>query len=233
MNNRDEGLTPETIDEQVEDLLRGRRQAHEPTPLTRAARDLQRVYAEDERLEHIWTRISTHVQSLEKTTQPTFNEKPGQIQTFQGEQKTMQDAPTPFEKPGSFQSTPPEPERSPRRRRWLNLGMGLAAALLLITVFTWLAVPLFHGTLTGSGRPTATPAPVQPTPTQAPATPTATPEPLQPTPTQMPARPTPTQAPVTPIVRPTPTQAPVQPTQAPAQPTPTQAPVQPTPTPAK
>lgn len=203
MNNRDEGLTPETIDEQVEYLLRGGKQAGAPTPLARAARDLQRVYEEeDERLEHIWTQISTHVQSLEKMTQPTFSEKQNKIQVFQGEQKTMHDAPSPFEKPGSFQNTPDGPKRSPRRRRWLNIGMGLAAALILIVVFTWLAVPLFHGTLTGSSRPTATPAPVTPTPM-----PTVIPTPA-PTATATPM-PTaiPTPVPIIPTVMPTPTAA--------------------------
>lgn len=217
MNNRDEDLTSETIDEQIEYLLRGGKQAGAPTPLARAARDLQRVYEDDdERLEHIWTRISTHVQSLEKMTQPTFSEKQNQIQVFQGEQKIMHDAPSPFEKPGSFQSTPDGPKRSPRRRRWLNIGMGLAAALILIVVFTWLAVPMFHGTLTGSSRPTATPAPITPTP--APVTPT--PAPITPTP-----------APVTPTPMPTPTQAPITATATPASVKPTPAPITPTPMP--
>jgi hypothetical protein len=147
MKNRDEDLTLENVDERIEQLLRGEHPAGASAPLAHAVRDLQRVYDEEHRLEHAWELISSRAQSLESI--------------IQGEQKIMQDTSS-SKKPGSFQSIPDGPlqeKRSPRRRRWLSLGLSLAAAIVLIAVFAWLIVPVFHGTQTGSGGPTPTVVP--------------------------------------------------------------------------
>jgi hypothetical protein len=212
MNSRDEDLTLENVDERVEQLLHEGKHAGAPAPLAHTVRDLQRVYDEERRLEHVWERISSRAQSLESTIQLNTIEMSSTIQSFQGEQKTMQDTSS-STGPGSFQDTPDgplQPKHLPRRRNWRNLGLGLAAAIVLIAIFAWTLAAVYHGTQTGSGGGTPVPAP-----TSAP-------------------RPTPTQAPVTPTPRPTSTQEPVTPTPAPTQepsPTPTQAPVTPTPAP--
>jgi hypothetical protein len=221
MNSRDEDLTLENVDERVEHLLHEGKHADAPAPLAHTVRDLQRVYDEERRLDDVWERISSRAQSLESTIQFKTIEMSSTIQSFQGEQKTMQDTSS-STVPGSFQDTPDgplQPKHLPRRRNWRNLGLGLAAAIVLIAIFAWTLAAVYHGTQPGSGAGTPVP-----TPTQAPVTPTPVP---RPTPTQAPATPTPrptptpTQAPVTPTSRPTPTQAPVTPTPVPS-PTPTQ-----------
>lgn len=190
MNDRDEDLTPENVDERVEQLrhaqseptsapasqvhvvrdLQGVYDVGAPTPLAHTVRDLQRVYAEERRLEDVWERISQRAQSLESAKQTHTIGKPSQQQSFQGEQKTMSDtSPT---RPGSFQNMPDGPfqqQSPPRRRGWRNLGLGLAAAIVLIGIFAWTIAALYRapGTQTGSGGSTpvaSTPAIVTPTP---------------------------------------------------------------------
>jgi hypothetical protein len=182
--------------------------------LAHTVHDLQRVYNEERRLEHVWERISSRAQSRESTMQLNTIEMSSTIQSFQGEQKTMQDTSS-STGPGSFQNTPDgplQPKRLLRHRNWRNLGLGLATAIVLIAIFAWTLAAVYHGTQTGSGGGTPVPAPTsapRPTSTQAPVTPTPMPTPTQapvtPTPTQAP-RPTSTQAPVTPTPMPTPTQ---------------------------
>lgn len=218
MNKREEDLTPENIDERIE-LFRYQRDANPPTPLRHVIRDLQRVYDEEQQLEHIWKQISSRVQSLDSTTRLDTFARPADKQPFQEEQKVIQQDTSLFTHPGGFQSMPDgrsQKKHSPHRR-WLNISMGLAAAIVVMAALAWLVIPTTHGIGTGSGHPTPT---VVPTPWPA-ATPTATPTP---SPTPVPATPTskPTPVPATPVPKPTP---------VPATPTPTPAP-NPTPVPA-
>jgi hypothetical protein len=203
MNNREEDVTIENVDERVEQIIRGQYEpADAQEPLTHVARNLQRVYAEERRLEHAWERIARHAQSLESTTQFNAIEKSSTRQSFQGEQKTMQD--TPSTRPGNFERIPDGPshrERPPRRRRWRNVGFGLAAAIVLIAIFAWTITAVYHGhngTQVASGGPTTTagtPAIVTPTPATIQPTPAATPTVMpQPTPTPGQLQPTPTLA---------------------------------------
>jgi hypothetical protein len=184
MNNREEDVTLENVDERVEQILRSQSEsAGAQESLTHTVRNLQRVYAEERSLEHAWERITRHAQSLESTMQLNAIEKPSNRQSFQGEQKTMQD--TPSTRPGNFERIPDGPlhrERPPRRRHWRNLGLGMAAAIVLITIFAWTITAVYHGhngTQLASGGPTTTvgtPGIVTPTPaTQAQPTPAATP----------------------------------------------------------
>lgn len=186
MNNRDEDLTLENVDERVEQLrsalgeqttpipqihsVRERQGVYDvevPTPLANTVRDLQRVYAEERRLEHVWERISARAQSLESTMQAHTIGKPSNQQSFQGEQKTMRD--TSSTHPGSFQNMPDGPfqQRPPRRRGWRNFGLGLVAAIVVIGIFAWTITTFYHGQQTqiGSGHPT----PAISTPTAAPS----------------------------------------------------------------
>ena len=59
MNSRDEDLTLKNVDERVEQLLHEGKHAGAPTPLAHTVHDLQRVYDEERRLEHVWERISS------------------------------------------------------------------------------------------------------------------------------------------------------------------------------
>jgi hypothetical protein len=181
MNNRDEDLTLENVDERIEQIrraqdnqiARGRvvrelQSVYEisPTPLERTVHDLERVYAEDQRLERVWERISQRATSLE-SPYPSTQEEISQLQSFQGEQKTMRDPSA--NNPGSFQQVPGgsfQPPRPPRRRRGLSLALGLAAAIILVGIFAWTITTLVHGkgTQTASGTPTATIATATPTP---------------------------------------------------------------------
>ena len=179
MNNRDEDLTLENVDERIEQLTHAQNEpAGTPTPLTRAARDLQRVYEEERRLDHVWERISSRARTLESTMQPAMREDLNHRQSFQGEQRTMRE--TPSTRPGSFQNTPDGPfqqQRPPRRRGWRNFGLGLAAAVVLIAIFAWTMIGLYHGrgTQIASGGATpavGTPAIVTPTPMSPSPTPT-------------------------------------------------------------
>jgi hypothetical protein len=181
MNNRDEDLTVENVDERIEhirrspdnQMARGRvlrelQSVYElsPTPLERTVHDLERVYAEDQRLERLWERINQRATTQERPYAST-QEEHYQPPSFQGEQKTMYN--TSSNSPGSFQPTPggaSQPPRPPRRRKF-GLALGLAAAIILVGVFAWTLTTLARGreTQTASGTPTvaATPATAMPT----------------------------------------------------------------------
>lgn len=203
MNNRDEDLTLENVDERIEQLrragnklvsrahivsdLQGVYDVRASDPLAQTVRNLQRVYAEEQRLEHVWERISNRMQSLESALPADTTEKSRKQLSSQGEQKTMSDTSS-SPRTGGFQNMPGGPFQQPRpphRQRWYNLGLGLAAAIILIGIFAWTITTLHHGqnTQTSSGSPT----PAATTPT---ATPTPTPIPLQVTSVNMAVSPT-------------------------------------------
>ncbi|HEX7736444.1 MAG TPA: hypothetical protein VF458_16445 [Ktedonobacteraceae bacterium] len=215
MNSRDDDLTFENVDERIEQLMREGKQTGAPAPLAGLAhtvRDLQRVYDEERRLEQGWAKIRSRAQSLESTA---VSKRTENRESFQGGQKTMRD--TPFTNPGSFQQMPGgsfQRKNSRRRRSLLTVGMGLAAAVVLIAVFAWLVSPMLHGTQPGMGSggtpTTSTPTPqptvssncsAMPTPAVTPSIPptpqaTSTPCPATPQATSR-ATPTPASSPVT------------------------------------
>ena len=59
MDSCDEKLTLENVDEQIEQCLEQSQGLESPnmTSLARTVRNLQCIYEEDRRLEHVWTRI--------------------------------------------------------------------------------------------------------------------------------------------------------------------------------
>jgi hypothetical protein len=63
MNSRDEQLTRKNVNEQIERCLALLQdpQPQTMTALSRTVRDLQGIYEEDRRLEHIWRRINSRV----------------------------------------------------------------------------------------------------------------------------------------------------------------------------
>jgi len=60
MDNCDEKLTIENVDEQTEQCLVQSQETHSPTmtSLTRVVHNLQCIYEEERRLEHVWARIN-------------------------------------------------------------------------------------------------------------------------------------------------------------------------------
>ena len=208
MNSRDDDLTLENVDERIEQLTRTQSEqvdAFQPpvrivrevqsvydagaqTSLTRTVSDLQRVYDEDRRLEHAWERINFRTSSLESTMRPDTIEKSTEKQSFQGEQKTMKD--TSFTRPGSFEDRPTGPAHPPHRWNWRNLGLSLAAALVLIAIFAWSLTAVYHGTQIGSDATPVVPTPTGPAPVLTPTMPAGST--AVPTPTARSAQLTPT-----------------------------------------
>jgi hypothetical protein len=60
MDSRTEKLTLENVDEQIEQCLAQSEELGSPTmtSLARIVHNLQSIYEEDRRLEHLWTRIN-------------------------------------------------------------------------------------------------------------------------------------------------------------------------------
>ncbi len=194
MNNRDDDLTIENVDEQVEEFAHF--QVSQPPPaasLARTIRNLQSIYAEDSRQADIWARINSRASALASNDARTEANEPIAIQSFQSEKRAMQESDT--LRVGSFNSLPQRRDKQQPSRHWQlrNLGIGLVAAIALIVILAW---PIFYY-VSGSAH-TASPHPssqtatpqltgivpgVQANPTATPSR-TAAPSPTGTTPTQ-------------------------------------------------
>jgi hypothetical protein len=135
MDSCDEKLTLENVDEQVEQLL-SLPQEFEPStmiPLARTVRNLQSIYEEDRRLEQVWARIKSHVPRLSADSSINLVEEMPTSQPVLREGKTIQNPDV-----RSFNSIlrrPNKQSQQPFRWNWSNLGIGIIAALMLITFF--------------------------------------------------------------------------------------------------
>lgn len=201
VDSRDEELTLENVDEQVAREL-AQFQASQPstmTPLARTVRNLQIIYEEKRRLEHVWERLNNHVSALDSAALHSV------VSPESGEESTLASI-RPLHLPGKvgqdgngllgghFNTIPHKlgPGKQPQRpRRWRNLGYGLVAALVLITICAIVfARPMlishFHGSQAGSHPTPVKTVSLQPhlsphveptiTPTASPTS-TATPQP--------------------------------------------------------
>jgi outer membrane protein assembly factor BamB len=82
MNQYDKEFAPESVDEQIEQLLlRNRVQADEATPQARLVRDLQDAYTEEEVLAHVWNSLVEHIEN--KNSIPQQNILDGQSESPQ------------------------------------------------------------------------------------------------------------------------------------------------------
>jgi hypothetical protein len=125
MNSRDDKLTRKNVDEQIERCLSllQEPQPRTMTALSRTVQDLQSIYEEDRRLEHIWKRVNSRVSALNalRIIQQTEELSPALL----------------------AQSVLQERRRTKKWSRWLLrlscfvVGIVLVAAIILIAFFTW------------------------------------------------------------------------------------------------
>jgi hypothetical protein len=160
MDSRDEKLTLENVDEQVEEYLS---LSQEPQSLTEASlarmvHNLQSIYEEEHRLEDVWARINSRVSALsseradglagrEQAQAPTFLARERADGLAGGEQAqapillTREQADGPFGRGQAHVPTllrgPDKQPRLPFRRGWYKLAIGLVAAIILVAFCIW------------------------------------------------------------------------------------------------
>ncbi|HEY1351110.1 MAG TPA: hypothetical protein VGF67_15940 [Ktedonobacteraceae bacterium] len=143
MDRRDETLTCENVDEQIEQELT-RLQEQLPvneTPLAQLVRNLREIYEEKFRLEQAWERINSRAAGLDLAGLLTQD---GQLETFplQGPQRIASAA---------------SARRPQRLRHWRNMGAGLAAAVLLLAIATYAVwASALHNPPSAGPRPAVT-----------------------------------------------------------------------------
>jgi hypothetical protein len=134
MNSRDDKLTRKNVEAQIERclFLLQDPQTRTMTSLSRTIQDLQSIYEEDRRLEHIWKRINSRVSALNALR---FIQQREELSTALLAQSALQ-----------------ETRRTKGRSRWLLrlscfiVGIVLVAAIILIAFFTW---PIWSQALRG------------------------------------------------------------------------------------
>lgn len=145
MDGRDEELTLENVDEQVEQHLARLHESpsEDRTSLARLVYNLQSGYEEKRRLEQVWERINSRASALNLEGIVVQEE-----QTFPGSQSEQKERVQQFGKRS----------RLPRRWRWRDIGIGLAAAILLLSIVVYSVwAYAFHDTQVAGPQPTATP----------------------------------------------------------------------------
>lgn len=184
MKYHDDDLTPENVDERVEQAMHAQGEPKEASPLALMAQDLQQVYDEKRRLARVWERISGQAEVMEQTNRLL---QPMKQESSQGAHKTMYDT-SPMH-PGSIQNGPERPFQQKPRWNWSKITVAVAVAAVLIISFVWTAAAFYRGAQTGSGGGTPV---VPPTPAPTPPGAAAT---IPPTPSNSPVAPTPTPGP--------------------------------------
>jgi hypothetical protein len=174
VDNHDEELNLENVDEVVVQQLASLQTSQPSTPLDRAVRNLQIIYTEKRRVERVWERLNEHVSTLELplSLESSAANEPGAFQPTQVPGITaLNGRSQEQEKLPIFQRKPAPGKHSWNRRRWRNTGIGLVAALILITLFaTFFTWPIFVSHTSSLGGP---PSPVA---TASPQSQSATPE---------------------------------------------------------
>ena len=165
VDSRDEELTLENVDELVAQKLSQLQASQSPTmtSLSRTVRNLQIIYEEKRRVERVWERINDRASTLDLTVSLDSSkaDEPVAIQPAYLPGKAVQDGNGLVRENLNSLLGKPEPgKQSWRLHRWRNMGFGLVAALILITLFApFFAWPMlashFHGSQAGSFRPPA------------------------------------------------------------------------------
>lgn len=153
MDRDDEKLTVENVDEQIEHYLSQPQTSLPYNAKTTflAVRDLQSIYAENRRLEQVWVRIDNHISALNADNDSISKELPT-IQIAQEERKTIPASGGIFSHPILHRAS--KRSQQPFRRNWRTLGLGLAAAMILLAFFAWpIASYALYGTPIGIIQP--------------------------------------------------------------------------------
>ena len=140
MDSRDEELTLENVDEQVARVLeRLQTPQHLVEPsLERAVRNLQVIYEEKRRVERVWERLNSRVPMLDLpiALETHAEDDTATSQPLRLPGKAERDGNGLLEEHVHTAHRRPVLGRQPRRlRQRRNLGLGLVAALVLITLF--------------------------------------------------------------------------------------------------
>lgn len=149
MDRDDEKLTVENIDEQIEHYLS---QSQTSLPYNAkttflVVRDLQSIYAENHRLEQVWARINNHVSALNAGNN-AISEELFTIQPAQEEKKALPASGRIFSHPVLRRAS--KRSQQPFHWNWRTLGLGLVAAMILLTFFAWpIASYALYGTPIG------------------------------------------------------------------------------------
>lgn len=145
MDGRDEELTIENVDEQIERHLA---RLNEPPPedkasLARLVYNLHSGYAEKRRLAQVWEQINSRASALHLEDIVAREEQ--ELSEQQSKQR------------GRIHQLDKR-LRLPRRWRWRDIGIGLAAAVLLLSIIVYSVwAYAFHNTQVAEPQPTATP----------------------------------------------------------------------------
>ncbi|BCL82253.1 hypothetical protein ccbrp13_47180 [Ktedonobacteria bacterium brp13] len=153
MDRDDEKLTVENVDEQIEHYLSESQTSlpYNAKTTFRAVRDLQSIYAENRRLEQVWARINNHVSALNADNNAT-SEELSTIQPAQEEKKALPASGRVFSHPVLHRTS--KRSQQPFRWNWRTLGLGLAAAMILLAFFAWpIASYALYGTPIGILQP--------------------------------------------------------------------------------
>ncbi|GCE06080.1 PsbP-related protein [Dictyobacter aurantiacus] len=150
---KDEELTVENVDEQVEHHLLQPPSSGAATPLARTVNDLRTIYTEKRSLEQAWARINDHMEAREAGNGVSL------IGTAQTPTEALRAMPPVKEK-----DTGPHPFKAGRRVyrssrwNWRIVATGLVAAIVLLAVLVWPLVSYaLHGTLPFMPSSTSTP----------------------------------------------------------------------------
>lgn len=170
MDSRDEELTIENVDEQVARVLERLQTPQSPTEasLDSTVRNLQVIYEEKRRVQRVWERINSHAAAsglLADQEKMAALDLPGERESAAaGEAATIQPLRLPgkVERDGSgLLAVSPKSSWKLRQRR--NLGLGLVAALvvmtLFVTIFAWPMLAMhFNSSQTGGKQSPTTQA---------------------------------------------------------------------------
>ena len=178
MDSRDEKLTLENVDEQIEQCLSLSQAPQSPTEasLARTVHNLQSIYEEERRLEDVWARINSRVSALnveqadgltgwEQAHDPMLSARDQADRLVVREQADIPMLSTREQTtdklPGQRQAhsptlslRPDKRSRLPFRRGWYKPAIGLVAAIILIAFVIWPIVSYaLHAVQTPSPQP--------------------------------------------------------------------------------
>lgn len=185
MHTQPEGFLAETVDEQIEQLALADRNQH-PTPAVGVVQDLQELYTQGDSpaqvrrsLDAIWSRLADQISPANQTlffspatdpVSPIFDSEPVRHPAFTlSAGQDMGNRQMENERASGRQMALPPTllPKAQRRSARRTLVMSLMAAVVLLSVFSWVMVTQLaarHSTALGGGPGTVTATPIAATP---------------------------------------------------------------------